>query len=478
MTLLVIDDEKSVHIFLEKCIGKLSLPINQIVHAYKGSEALEIIKDNALDLILLDIQMPGMNGIEFLQKLRNESINIPVIVLTAYSDFNYAKSCIKYGVTNYLLKPIDIDELHDALADVIEIVKDSSFSSLNDQIKKCISSHFINDSIYVKNSLVDPIKYIGFICYFSESDAVQDLDCAIARVMHIEMSGFSYDLLQFGNDIAWKSLGVTFKQNSFIAGISNLYSSNDNIVPAIRQSYIALMETFYSGKAEYYKDNYFSSLSKAIEELRKYEDAMQESYHNQNLVEILKTVELIFDCFTASLTDPNDVKNYFIGLLSHLDDNYWEACQLVQNNNLMHDLQAHNVSDLQSVIIRILISMLANIHPEHIRTDEEIIQEIKKYIDRHYDADLSLASMENHFYISRYQISRLFKKHFLCNYSNYILQVRMEAAKNLLISSDKKQVEIGQLVGYDDVSYFSNVFKKYYGLSPSDFKSKYKQLAE
>lgn len=473
MILLAIDDEKSVHVFLDRCVGELALPITRIIHAYKGSEALEKINSESPDLILLDIQMPGMNGIEFLQALKNQHVDIPVIVLTAYSNFDYAKSCIKYGVTNYLLKPIDLNELHDALADAIHTIQHRSEELLKGQLVQYITAFFPENEIYLPDSIFDSNKFIGVVCYYSgdkiDYNNYQGILCSI----RVDVNNCSFDLVTFENRFVWNDLGKLMGSCSIRIGLSDMLCSGDDISVAVKEAYYALKETFYCGGAVYYVENCFSPIEKIADELRKDEEELFESYREQNLNDIRRYVSMIFSCFSKNCINPDEVKGYLISLLGRLDSNYWKACKLIQNDNLMHDFQAKSSDDLQAVILRIIISMLANIYPEHIRTDEDIIYEIKKYIDRHYNADLSLASMENHFYISRYQVSRLFKERFECNYSNYILQVRMDAAKTYLLHSGKKLSEISQLVGYEDVSYFSNVFKKYYGISPSDFRCKY-----
>lgn len=477
MILLAIDDEKSVHVFMDKCVGELALPISQILHAYKGSEALEMIDSESPDLILLDIQMPGMNGIEFLQVLKNQHVDIPVIVLTAYSNFDYAKSCIKYGVTNYLLKPIDLNELHDALVDVIQTVRHRSEELLKEQLIQYITDFFPEIEIHLPNSIMDLYKFLGVVCYYSENKIDYNNYLGISCSIHIDINNCSFDLVEFENRHAWENFGKLM-HSGFPIGLSDLLGNGDDISVAVEEAYHALKATFYCGGAAYYVENPFSPIEDIADELLKDEEELFKSYREQNIGNIRRNVSMIFSCFSKNCINPDDVKGYLIGLLGRLDSNYWKACKLIQNDNLMHDFQAKSDDDLQAVILRIIISMLANIYPAHIRTDEDIINEIKKYIDRHYDADLSLASMENHFYISRYQVSRLFKERFECNYSNYILQVRMDAAKTYLLHSGKKLSEICQLVGYEDVSYFSNVFKKFYGISPSDFRCKYQNCEE
>lgn len=109
-------------------------------------------------------------------------------------------------------------------------------------------------------------------------------------------------------------------------------------------------------------------------------------------------------------------------------------------------------------------------YDERGKSTEDVIGDIKRYIDGHYDADLSLEAVTAMFFISKFQISRLFKRQYGINYHEYVLRVRMEAAAALLRESSLKLYEICARVGFDQASYFSSSFKKYYGISPREYR--------
>lgn len=104
--------------------------------------------------------------------------------------------------------------------------------------------------------------------------------------------------------------------------------------------------------------------------------------------------------------------------------------------------------------------------------DEDVVRKIRHYIDTNYEKDISLTTLSKHFFISKYQISRLFKKQFEINYSDYILKVRMEAAEMMLMNSKEKIDDIARRSGFEETSYFSRVFSKYFGMSPGEYRKK------
>lgn len=133
--ILIVDDEKFIRNGISAIIGNNFPELFQIELAKNGQEALEIMKKIEFDLVITDINMPFMNGIDFIKEIRQILGNLEIIVISGYDEFEYARQCMKYGVKNYLLKPINDKEL-------VEIVKetmtstDEVISEINEDEKK------------------------------------------------------------------------------------------------------------------------------------------------------------------------------------------------------------------------------------------------------------------------------------------------------------------------------------------------------
>ena len=108
MKLLITDDQNSVHMFFDRMLNYEELGITQVFHAGNGEEALGIIKEEWPELMLLDIRMPVLDGLELLEKLQEFTFEHRVMILSAFSEFEYAKRCMQFGVREYLLKPFHI----------------------------------------------------------------------------------------------------------------------------------------------------------------------------------------------------------------------------------------------------------------------------------------------------------------------------------------------------------------------------------
>ncbi len=113
--LLIVDDQPSVHQYLQRAVDWTHLGIDPVLHAYEGKECLRLIETHRPDLMLLDIKMPKCDGMAVLEALQRYPLPPRIILLSAYGEFHYAQRAIRYGVSNYLLKPIDRNELIEAL---------------------------------------------------------------------------------------------------------------------------------------------------------------------------------------------------------------------------------------------------------------------------------------------------------------------------------------------------------------------------
>ena len=129
-----------------------------------------------------------------------------------------------------------------------------------------------------------------------------------------------------------------------------------------------------------------------------------------------------------------------------------------------------SAESLQEAFLEELLGYKRQLEPGVAGSGAETIGLLRAYIDSHYGEDLSLSEMAAKFYLSRYQISRLFKQVVGVNYQDYVLGVRMKEAARRLTYTDERLYEIARAVGFDEPSYFSNVFKKTYGLSPRAYR--------
>ena len=128
------------------------------------------------------------------------------------------------------------------------------------------------------------------------------------------------------------------------------------------------------------------------------------------------------------------MQDFCTGVLIGLNPNFMETLEKLKGSPFGNGYSFADASGMKNVFLRLLINMRCQIAPEEVQTDADVVERIRHYIDTNYEKDLSLTTLSKHFFISKYQISRLFKKQFGINYSDYILKARMEAAAVILLN--------------------------------------------
>lgn len=126
MRIVIVEDEAPIREGMEKILKKLSSSYVLAGKACDGLEGLEVIRREKPDVVIMDIRMPDMDGLTMLEKLREEGVTSKAVILSAYSDFSYAKRAMELGVSNYLLKPVKIQELRKVLQQMEEEVREEN----------------------------------------------------------------------------------------------------------------------------------------------------------------------------------------------------------------------------------------------------------------------------------------------------------------------------------------------------------------
>lgn len=469
MKILIVDDQTSVHLFFDKVLNKDEFDICGILHAYNGEEAYNIIQNDTPELMFLDIEMPVMNGIQLLKHLSEHSLTIKTIVLSAYNEFDYARSCIKYGVNEYLLKPIDIKALKEILLATLTEMNTRRQTILLNELTEAVNHPASYEALYLSEYLPPDSKSgIAFACCLNGNTIVSSGFINVSLLCAADTNDLSFYLYSVTAEEDWRRFADYLIGESFGIGLSRFALLTQNAMPLLQEAEAALEQSFYHYGANIYNPNCFKLMKSPL--LASLGDKIREAYSNQDISNIKHYFHKLFHCFEKFNISPEFVRNFCENLLFQLDDDFTKAFLHLKGSSFSTELKTADSVTLKNTYLRIVLNMLADVGPENAKTDTDIVIHIKDYVDTHFDNDLSLDTLSTHFFISKYQISRLFKKVFQINFSDYILQVRMKNAAEYLLHTDLKLYDISKRVGYEETSYFSNVFKKYYGAAPSDYK--------
>lgn len=466
MKLLVVDDQHSVHMYLQKALDFASLGFSDVLHAQNGVQALALIRAHHPHVMLLDIQMPQMNGLQLLETLRSEGVSCPeTIVLTAYDEFEYAKRCIEFGVNHYVLKPIDPQEITGLLREAFQVVYARRTQHYRWIFPLCCAQ--MESGIGMTPEIrTDSIPY-GVVCLNLADERRADLG-QIDSISRCVRNGRVYLLVTVPMQEAWESfiagLVTALRPEGIAAGVSYLHIDESEMTTAVREAASGLDGSFYTPDVRQEGSANWRSVSPGMK-------AGMQSIHDLFLQvdenRLCEMAERAFLFFAQANADPQDVLLACRELLFRL---HMERGELAEYRDWPSEEAGASAEALQEAFIEELLNYRRVLDPGVARSGAETISRLRAYIDQHCGEDLSLSEMAAKFYISRYQISRQFKQVTGMNYQDYVLNVRMKEAARRLTFTDERLYEIAQAVGFDEPSYFSNVFKKTYGLSPRAYR--------
>ncbi|ROR30371.1 two-component system response regulator YesN [Mobilisporobacter senegalensis] len=503
--------------FKEQCI---------VEFAKTGRSVIELAEHFRPDIAFMDIQMPGINGIDSMKEIIKTNPNIIFIVLSAYDKFDYAKEAINLGVLEYLNKPVNQKIIVEVLSRAIGLVNEKREKRSNDLLIKekletvipiiengfiysiMTSEHFTEDIENYKNMLGINQEY-GYILtlVFGETqkgnymtNAVgssirtqmnytkvrelvkEEFDCVIGSVMSNKVSVFipcNNKIMEYNEriELIEKSRGLVrkLKHNmgiSFRIGIGSIKALNESM-ESYNESLKSLINT--TGTVAHVDDlpirsNYEVGYPIDIEK------AILNSIREGNASECIRVTNLFFGWMTENYPDGDmNVKLKILELVLFADHEVFLSGGMTYHftdraDYLSTIININDNKELQSWLISKLTEVCHNVVVKKEENTNGIIKRAQEYILQYYKKDISLDGISRELDISPYYFSKLFKDVTGINFVEYLTNVRIEKAKELLINSEMSMKEICVQVGYNDPNYFSRIFKKSTGKTPTEFK--------
>lgn len=415
LKILIADDEKYerdsvINLIEENFKDKLT-----IYQGKNGREAIEIAEQVRPDIIIMDIKMPGINGIKAIEEIKKTLSNTYFIMLTAYDYFDFAIEAVKLNVKEYLLKPFSRSELINKISNAVESVENTKAKRKSDIEKEEKISNLIG---VLENEL----------SYSIINNTLDSIDFN----MHINYLDLNFD-------------------NSFAVSIKILSSNFNNKLKRQVGDYISELLRFkYKAIGTYcYTENLIFFI-----QIDKYKDINNEIRENTRIInDIKREIERHFNIKTKI-----GIGDCYSGI-NLMYKSYEEA-----NKALDYETEGEIIHNGKIDI--------SSYNQDFEKEKSKLFKKVTEYIDNNIQEDLNLDIIANNFNLSPYYFSRSFKEVMKCNLIDYINIVRIKKAKELLKKNEMSIKEICYSVGYSDPNYFSKVFKKYEGYSPKEYKFK------
>lgn len=526
--ILVVDDEKLIRNGIISKIKYHKFSFDEILQSHDGIDAVEKIKNNHIDIVIADIRMPGLNGLEMIKLAKTIKPEIKFIVISGYAEFEYAKQAINIGAIGYILKPIGDNELVDMLNKAIyQLDKENNLleiSSRNSELKKYCQTieceqrlNQIFHQIKVTKSSIPDEKIIAI---------PEEFDCFLS-IIHIDHASYTTSLFN-ERDTELMKFAIINILDEYMDQYKKIIANNNKnknqlfmliIYPAkdvsnaeinnllskihhVLKCYLEISITIgISQPSESVSNNLYTQAKQALDMRIIYGNDKIYQYGNvptmenislpYNQLNLLKncignfdidnTLPLLKQIFSKENIQGKSAEFiYFLWLeiINMIIKVFPDSINTI-NKNIDISLMSREILDkFDNIdeIISYLYTTIADImdiqKPLDTNCKDRIIL-IQEYIENHFQDDLSVNEIAYSFAINPNYLSTIFKEETGKTVIDYITATRMKNACMLLSKTKARVTDISKSIGYNDPQYFFRVFKKNIGMTPLEYREKH-----
>ncbi|MFE6076517.1 response regulator [Paenibacillus sp. NPDC057886] len=521
MKIILVDDEKGILEGLKKMVSRYIPECEVVGTAHNGIDGFNIIQKWQPDIVITDIRMPQANGLEMIKMLKDMDSQSKFILLSGYADFEYARRGMQLGVNFYINKPVEERELRECVCLVMESIRSErmklhEIDNMKQDFQCRIQEEALRDildlgndhmelveellrvnRIYVKDSkfasiLIEMNANVDFLKEYGFDPVFRQIDLTLRQydgVYRFRYSGSQIAVvithnatLETGELVrAIHRLNEALTLNlklSIVIGVGTVKNRPTGISQSFEEARNALSYKLIKGTASVIPFSEIMNLavrSKLVpEELI---SALEAAIDNMDEHECVVIIHEIFGGIADKPTvSPVDLQLQCLNIL--LMSIRKMSIQQLQQNELIgrHILSLEGISRFETLayleewMVQVIHGIIAFKLENHISKKKVLISEIKEYVTDHYNEPISLAEVATHFFINPYYLSQYFKQKTGETYLNFLTQIRVSKAKELLENTDMKIYEICHEVGYSDPQHFARMFEKLTGSKPREYR--------
>jgi two-component system response regulator YesN len=531
---IIIDDEPIIRKGIKNIINWKQFDCVICAEASDGEEGKMVIHKHLPDIIITDIHMPDTDGLKMIRDIKNIVPNCKIIILTGYRDFDYVQEAIKLGVFDFVLKPSKIEELTAVVSKaILELNSMKSRAEELEKLKRLFEQNIpilkeklLYDIIYeIYPSKADILSRAGllgvcinrFVLLAVEIDNEDDNEKLSQYDSHLYQFGIVNTFMEvFSDSFEVLSIPLNGKGAAFILQptakvtgymelvnqkcdyvqemITNCFGFTVTIaVSSEGTGIMQLAEKFSECREALERKFYLGSNTTIFQDdlntfikfddysvLEKYQKHLLDSIKTGNKRLVAERLEDIFSYINGlERVNMEYLKSFFLLTISTInnirlsvaqfqDDRNVEGLHIPSTHKLIED--SDNIPELNELLKEVSFSITSKINNYNNKSLTLILRKAIDYLHKHYHEQVTLNEVAEHVYVSTSYISRMFKKELGRNFVDYLNGIRLEKAKELLKDPKYKTYEVAEMVGIQDAHYFSRLFKKYQGLTPTEYR--------
>jgi two-component system, response regulator YesN len=522
--ILLVEDEDLIRDAIANILDWPAIGITEIFQAEDGELGLELARKHRPDIVLTDIRMPFMDGLEMAKYIAQELPYTKIIILTGHDEFDFAVSSIKLGITDYIMKPISAENLSTVINKTVLKLQEERRTKRNQQklrnqlrqslplLKEKILNQIITSSIS-PNKLNEKLEYTELQLDFNtftvcivELGTYDDLSVEDSEMMNMMLKGslenyLGQDAIVFSN----------YKSQQIIL-LRDLPMDDYETRAQVHQRFFEHHNGFKEKQACYLN----TSIGITVDSMEKISESYETAKHALSYKTALGN-DLLFDFLELGYKSPEfeyprelvdeivksaylnihyqtsltEMKKYLslcknltaehlrvlaFEIVTHVNKALLETDYNLGEDSYQAIYKACNIATLTDFekCITEYLDKIYSFFLENKQTRKQLlIQNAKQYMEDNYEnPDLNLNMVASHIFINPTYLSALFKKEAGVSFVDFLTQIRIEKAKFYLAQENTKSYEAALKSGYQDPHYFSVCFKKQTGMSPSEYKKK------
>ena len=446
---LLVDDEYMILNGLKKIIDWKSLGFQIVAKAENAKEGLSVLEQQRIDLVVTDVTMPEINGLEFIEAAQKEHHNFEFMILSGYQEFDYLKGGMQLGAVNYLMKPVNKFELIESLKKIKTRLDQQNEQKNQQEIyQELLFSQWLNEELDEA----------------SEEEIIGQISEKQRRIVLIQLSRIHDPLIN-----TW------LKEHQQIFYYQRNYGDRILITLLLEADEV---DGFCCFVQENIPDQeWLISIGEETDSLDKIPETFQQEQtidfssfrrvlQNKRLDDAQKMITDFFEQFQLAAMMPEDIRYssflLFMEIQRELID--LEDEEYLQGIEKIH--QAKTVQELHQLLLSFV--------QKHQRQKKYSgnVEKVIEILHQHYQEPLTLKEVSESLHLNVMYLGQLFKKETKKSFSAYLNHLRMEKAKQLLLHSNQNVNEIASEIGYNNTTYFSKLFKKIVGRSPKEYREK------
>lgn len=494
LKLIIADDERVIRETISTLIDWKKYDIQLVGLCSNGLEAYDMILDESPDIVLTDIKMPGLDGLDLIKKVSDSDLNTQFIILSGYGEFEYAKKAMKYGVKHYLLKPCNELQIIDSIKDTAKTCYQHNVSTytkantfqMADSMCHHVLFSIINDTIYQNRPYPETFQmyepymdfyytaYQLFYIYFLESACLKEFVRNLREYCSTQFPGVTIHGIYVTNTLLLFFKDVSDSYHDFIVYLSSMSLNGQNVSLEIEHTSCRNLSTLLSdvlGKVRRYGMIYYINQLQILSccnynYMMAESEKMYQSVLDGNAASLDSLIDLL-----CKINDLRFLKQLTSSLLLKITTNDPSLSTVQLTESLLTINQMENLQELKLEMASYLRKLLADRQPQN--EVSSMTRQIFKYVeDNIQNPNLTLKFIaEQYLFMNTDYVSKKFQKDTGIRFSAYLTSVRIEKAKEFLASGEADKIlNVATAVGCgNNPQYFSKLFKKNTGMTPTTY---------